>query len=84
ISECSLSDPPDMDRHLSPRLVAQLGAVSAPDLLVLTHVYPPLTPERAVEQVSRLYHGRVVAGRDGMRIVLGADGPAVDPNADAI
>lgn len=81
IAECALTDPPTVDRHLSPRGVAQLAAVAEPDLLVVTHVYPDQTPSEAATRVSRLYHGAVIAARDGMRIELGPDGPLVDPTA---
>lgn len=79
VAECALTDPPEMDRHLSPRLVAQLAAVAEPELLVLTHVYPPSSPADAAERVAELYHGTVLAGWDGMRITLGEDMPSVDP-----
>lgn len=79
VAECALPDPAPMDRHLTPRLVAQLAAVAEPDLLVLTHVYPPQTPAEAEARVSELYRGAVVAAMDGMRVRLGPDGPVVDP-----
>jgi ribonuclease BN (tRNA processing enzyme) len=82
IAECALSDPPEMDRHLSPALVAQLADIAEPGLLVLTHVYPDQSPEDAAARVSERYGGRVVAARDGMRIGIGPAGPSVDPNPE--
>jgi ribonuclease BN (tRNA processing enzyme) len=84
VAECALTDPPGMDRHLSPLLVAELARTARPDLLVLTHVYPEQTPLAASERVSAVYQGRVVPARDGMRIVIGADGPLVDPKPAAV
>ena len=72
VSECSLTDPPEMDFHLSPAGVADLARVADPGTLVLTHVYAPLTPDEAVRQVVAAgYTGRVVSGYDGLRILLG-------------
>jgi hypothetical protein len=42
-------------------------------------VYPPASPADAAERVADLYHGRVLAGWDGMRITLGEGLPSVDP-----
>jgi ribonuclease BN (tRNA processing enzyme) len=83
LAECALTDPPTMERHLSPRLVVDLARVARPGLLVLTHVYPGQTPEEAAATVAAGYDGPVVAARDGMRIVLGSTGPVVDPNPAA-
>jgi ribonuclease BN (tRNA processing enzyme) len=84
VSECALTDPPEMDRHLSPSGVVELATVSSPDLLVLTHVYPGQSPEEAAEQVRAGYPGAVVAGRDGTRIALSDSGPVVDPTPEAV
>jgi ribonuclease BN (tRNA processing enzyme) len=78
VAECSLEDPPSMDRHLSPSLLADLAELASPELLVVTHVYPPLTPEDAVGRVRARYDGAVVAAADGMRVRLGPEGAAVD------
>lgn len=84
VAECAFADPPATDRHLSPALVAELAAGADPCLLVLTHVYPDQTPSEAVERVAARYPGDVVAAEDGLRIALGADGPAVDPTSKPI
>ena len=77
IAECSLADPPTMDRHLSPVGVAELARIARPGLLVVTHVYPPLTPDLAVAQVGEHYAGATVAGVDGMGIRIGPEGAQV-------
>lgn len=84
VAECTLTDPPTMDRHLSPTLLADLASVARPGLLVLTHVYPDQTPAEAAEQVRRRYDGPVLAASDGTRITLSSDGPVVDPTIDAV
>lgn len=88
VSECGLDDPPEMDRHLSPTGVAGLAAVARPELLVLTHVYPPQKPEEACRAVSRRYPGRVIAAVDGLRVEIDAEGAVyrapVDPPAHPV
>lgn len=79
IAECALDDPPRIDTHLSPGSVAALATIARPELLLLTHVYPPLEPDRAVAAVSERYRGRIEAARDGMRIRVGPAGVGVDP-----
>lgn len=76
LAECALTDPPSTERHLSPLSVAELARIAAPDLLVLTHVYPGQSPEEAVAAVEASYQGRVVAARDGMRVELGPRDPS--------
>lgn len=80
VAECSLPDPPELDTHLSPRSVAELAGAADPDLLVISHVYPPLTPAEAVAQVRASYAGRVVAARDGLRIGISREKVTVDPS----
>lgn len=73
VAECAQVDPPALDIHLSPRGVADLAREAAPATLALTHVYPPLTPDDAVERVAAAgYPGRVVAPGDGESFDLGA------------
>ena len=71
IAECTQEDPPGSRTHLSPRGVAHLARAAAPDLLVVTHVAPPLTPQLAVQAVRERYRGDVVAARDGLIVPLG-------------
>jgi ribonuclease BN (tRNA processing enzyme) len=73
VCECALTDPPKMDGHLSPTGVAELARIARPRTLVLTHVFPPLTPAGAVEQVRAAgYPGEVVAAHDGLRLPIRA------------
>lgn len=80
VAECALSDPPELDTHLAPSDVARLAGSARPDLLVLTHVYPPRTPEEAAASVRTLYPGRVVPGYDGLRVRVGPMGVAPAPD----
>jgi len=84
VAECAFDDPPATELHLSPTLLAEMARRGRPELLVVTHVYPPLAPSEAVRRVSEGYPGPVVAGVDGMRIRLRARGADVDPPPDAV
>lgn len=78
LAECAYADPSEGEGHLSPERLATLAERARPGLLVLTHVYPPMTPEAAAAEVGARYAGRVVAADDGMRFVPGPAGWAVD------
>lgn len=79
ISECAFPDPPPDDNHLSPRSVAEMARTAAPDLLLLTHVYPPQTPEEAARRVAEEgWGGRVEPARDGTSVTLGDGAPTLD------
>lgn len=82
VAECSLTDPPELETHLSPRSVADLAAATDPDVLVVSHVYPPLTPAEAVAQVRASHAGRVEAARDGLGIRISPEGVTVDPSPE--
>ena len=71
IAECSHGDPPAVATHLTPGGVARLAGAVTPELVVTTHVYPPLSAEAVPELISKAgYDGWVIAGRDGMRLSL--------------
>jgi ribonuclease BN (tRNA processing enzyme) len=78
VAECALSDPPEIDTHLSPSSLSSLAADSRPGLLLVTHVYPPQRVEDAVRGVRRLWDGEVEAACDGMRVRLAPGGADVD------
>lgn len=79
VAECAIPDPPSQDNHLSPSGLAALARVANPELLLVSHVYPPRTPEEAAASVRDLWEGEVLAARDGLRIALRPAGPSVDP-----
>ncbi|MEX2472298.1 MAG: hypothetical protein WEA34_08980, partial [Gemmatimonadota bacterium] len=59
--------------------VIELARTARPGLLILTHVYPPMSPDEAARRVGAGYDGTVVAGRDGLRASKGPKGWTVDP-----
>lgn len=71
VAECSLPDPLEMDTHLSPRTLAEMARTATPEHLVVTHVYPPLSPEEAVERIRGAgFGGTLTAGYDGLVVPL--------------
>jgi phosphoribosyl 1,2-cyclic phosphodiesterase len=69
IAECSLEDPPSMDTHLSPRTLGRMAIRAAPDLLLVTHLYPPLRAHRIPELLrSAGYPGEALVAQDGMAV----------------
>ena len=84
IAECALTDPPEMESHLSPRGLAEMADVVGPELLIVTHVYPPQTPAQAVERVRERYAGRTVAAVDGLRVRIAEADVTVDPPGSAV
>lgn len=81
VAECALTDPPEIEGHLSPRSVAELALATEPGLVLVSHVYPPQAPEEAVARVAERYGGRVDVARDGLRVRIGEDGVTVEPPA---
>lgn len=69
VAECALPDPPPMDLHLSPASLAEMAGLSEPELLLLTHVFPPVAPDEMAWAVSRRgYAGRCLAAGDGWTV----------------
>lgn len=67
VAECSLLDEEVGDNHLSPGRVARLAQGAAPELLVLSHIYPHLRREHDVEALVRAagWTGRLAVATDG-------------------
>jgi ribonuclease BN (tRNA processing enzyme) len=82
VSECARGDSSDGSAHLSPADVAALADMARPELLVLTHVYPPETPEAAAVAVRERYTGPVVAADDGLTVVIGQGGVTIQGARD--
>ena len=71
ISECAASDPTTSDTHLSPKGVAWLADRAQPRLLLLSHMYPPLSPATAPRLVADAgYRGEVATAWDGTVVEL--------------
>lgn len=79
ISECAWAEQGQGPGHLAPEDVVELARTARPELLILTHVYPPMTPGEAARRVGAGYGGTVVAGRDGLGASKGPEGWTVDP-----
>ena len=79
IGECALRDPPEMELHLAPSGLARIATLADPELLVVTHVYPPTRPADAVLQVGQHgFGGHIVPGEDGLTVWIDEDGPVVE------
>lgn len=66
IAECSLPDPPELRNHLSPSSLVAIARAAGPELLVVTHLYPPLRPHRMPALLRQAgWEGGLVVARDG-------------------
>ena len=84
IGECALTDPPEMELHLAPSGLARIASLADPDLLIVTHVYPPTRPADAALLVSQNgFGGNVVPGEDGLTVWIDEDGPIIEATIDA-
>ena len=70
VLECSLPDALAITTHLTPRQCGQVAAAARPNLLVLTHFYPPVESVDIEAQVAEYFDGRVVRASDGWMIDL--------------
>lgn len=71
VCECAVPDGSDVEIHLSPSQVAELASRARPELLVLTHTYPPLDPDETPHLVRAAgYEGATVAAADGARFEI--------------
>jgi len=81
VAETSLPDSTDVENHLTPGRVAELAKVAEPGLLITTHVYPPLAPDRIPDLLAEAgYEGRVEPGVDGLVVEIGAVGRGESPD----
>ena len=85
IGECALTDPPEMALHLAPSGLSRLATLADPELLILTHVYPPMSPAEAAGLVAgHGFGGDIVPGEDGLTVFMGPDGLVVGaPSVEA-
>jgi ribonuclease BN (tRNA processing enzyme) len=79
VAECAHADGSSTVAHLTPATLAAMAAATAPELLVVTHVYPPRAPEIAAREVGERFEGSVRAAFDGLRVRIEAGRVAVDP-----
>jgi len=65
VCECSLPDALASPYHLTPRECGALAAIAQPELLALTHFYPPVESVDIVAEVRERFGGKVVMCHDG-------------------
>ncbi|MDF2772218.1 MAG: hypothetical protein K0S86_1712 [Geminicoccaceae bacterium] len=70
LAECSLPDGMAMATHLTPRQCGSLGAAAQPDVLVLTHFYPPVESVDIRGEVGEQFGGTVALATDGWTLEL--------------
>lgn len=69
IAECALPDGKEPEAHLTPGSVARLAREVAPEVLVLTHLYPDVPADDLPDLLSSSgYTGEIVVGRDGLLV----------------
>ena len=70
LAECSLPEAMAMATHLTPAHCGALGAAARPDLLVLTHFYPPVEAVDIRGEVGAQFSGAVALATDGWTLDL--------------
>ena len=70
LAECSLPDAMAMATHLTPAGCGALGAAARPELLVLTHFYPPVEAVDIRGEVGAQFGGAVALATDGWTLDL--------------
>jgi ribonuclease BN (tRNA processing enzyme) len=72
VCECSLPDDQPSDIHLTPARVARIASAAAPDLLVLTHIYPHLRERGDAAELVRAagYGGAASVASEGLEVRL--------------
>lgn len=70
LAECSLPDSMAMATHLTPSRCGALGAAANPDVLALTHFYPPVEDVDIRGLVGAQFGGTVALATDGWTLDL--------------
>ena len=65
LSECSLPSVMAVAGHMTPEDCGALGALARPELLALTHFYPPVELEQIAGIVGQYYKGPLALATDG-------------------
>jgi len=73
VVECSTPDEWAMAGHMTPTRVAELCRRAQPQLVVLTHQYPPAAELDLPDLIGSGYAGPVIAAQDGTLVRIGAD-----------
>ncbi len=71
IAECSFADPPPMETHLTPATLGALASRVAPEHLLVTHVYPGLSPDTITDGLRQTgFGGQIVIAEAGTSVTL--------------
>ena len=70
LAECSLPDAMAIATHLTPAQCGALGAAARPEVLVLTHFYPPVEAADIRGEVGAQFGGAVALATDGWTLDL--------------
>ncbi len=71
LAECSHPDGKEIGGHLTPKGLAAIAGVAAPELLVPVHCFPALDPEKVPGFIADAgYDGCVLTGWDGLSLDL--------------
>jgi len=70
LAECSLPESMAIATHLTPAQCGALGAAARPDVLALTHFYPPVEAVDILGEVGAQFGGTVALATDGWTLDL--------------
>jgi ribonuclease BN (tRNA processing enzyme) len=65
LAECSLPESMAVPIHLTPTQTGALALAANPQVLVLTHLYPPMDEIDICAEIATHWNGRTVVGTDG-------------------
>ncbi|HJQ18726.1 MAG TPA: MBL fold metallo-hydrolase [Gemmatimonadaceae bacterium] len=71
VLECSLPQSMAIPEHLTPEQCGEIARLAEPDMLALTHLYPPVESIDIAAVVAASYGGRLVIAHDGWQATLG-------------
>lgn len=68
--ECSFPRSKKMEGHLVPEDVGEIASSAKVKKVVLTHLYPVFKSQNPVKQVSKIFKGDIIEGRDLMKFYV--------------
>jgi ribonuclease BN (tRNA processing enzyme) len=68
--ECSFPDNRKMEEHLTPKEVGEIAKAANVKKVVLTHLYPVFQNQDPVNQVSGIFNGEIIEGRDLLKLYV--------------
>ena len=73
VIESSNTEKTKVKGHLTPGRAAKLAAEANVKKLILTHMYPEVSPDYALSEAKKYYSGETIIARDGLILNLNAD-----------